>query len=64
MNSQQFAVQRHWTEVDIETEMDDRLVAMDDELGQNAIGIDPFTLFMLEALGYVVDLDTGQVKNE
>lgn len=57
---------KHWTEIDIETETDTRLLAIGNDLNEtpNPSGIDPFTLFTLESLGYVVDLATGTVTNE
>lgn len=60
--AQQTAV--HHTEIDIWEEIDDRIAQLGDEISEVGIKFDVFKLFMLEACGYTVDLQTGMVIRE
>ena len=53
---------KHWSEVDLQHLLARRLYALSCELHALHCGIPALTLFNLEALGYVVDLDTGEVR--
>ena len=57
----------HFTQVDIQAEIADRVARISQELatlrrdGDLQVDISPQDLFYLEALGYLVDLSTGSV---
>ena len=59
-----------FSDINIEAEIERRIGEIDDELqelvfsGQGITGLTGYKVFMLEALGYTVDIHTGAVVHE
>jgi len=51
----------HCTEVDICACVDRRIAAIGRELAEIGSNLDPERIFQLEALGYLVDVHTGEI---
>lgn len=54
----------HYTEIDIRTCVERRIAAIARELAELGSTLDPERVFQVEALGYIVDVQTGLVHVE